>query len=929
MSQKFTKLTAILLATVMIFALIALSACLPENPEKDHTHTFEEGWTHDAANHWHKATCGHDSERSDVAAHTYDANGKCTVCDYQKDITQDHTHTFEEGWTYDEYNHWHKATCEHDTVKSGIAAHIYGDDGKCTVCDYQKPTVTPTQITQDGWEKAFDKFVELNNFSMDAFIYGRRIYRQLNGNVALDCACDFLDNGDLEQVELYRAKIYPDGTGLEVVETYYTDSGYHYRVSDSVETVERVKLVYTEMGISDTMRNGYSLAKWNEESKTYTLSVVNEDPDSSINSINFEFTFVDDDIYEIKIVLNDTYGEGTFRIYDIGNTDVYFPWDHTHELADYYESDGMYHWHPVICPSHPDQYYNKTAHTFGDNGKCTVCGYDRTTAVTHTVTEKQWINAFLLNGVDNYVLESYDGSIITESFSAKGYYCDYGDNEVEWLYFDGADYYKMGVGKDGSSRVWTKMPLVDALDKLFLGANSTEYINVLLFRYNDFTYDEATGTYRSSYIKVNDESPLAIDVTFCDGELQKIHFYEPYYGYVYRTVTFGVAEERPRADYPLHTEADHVWEKELNEHYHTLTCTVCGEYRQGKHTYDETGHCSECGIEQNHKLEYQPFSGDYVNEKGVVECFCYEHKVTCQTCELAYTEYCDGKDGKQCAKCGKSINCDHDMQWSEDCYSDEWGHDLKCTVCGHMEYYIHSFDQDPDECSVCHFKLSSLEKHIHRSDKWYIFDNGHSGQCKDCGEWVDNRSHDFVDGVCIVCGAKTDGHVWTNVHQLIGYYEQWVDYHCGICSDCGMFSMEIEHTFGPDNRCTECGMEKHIHNVEWQSTDEYHYGVCDDCGKRMDEEHEFDENSHCDVCGFTCTHKNFEYIPLDDGQHHKIVCSVCHKELSTEEHEGHYDDISDEQHVFSCDKCNAKVTSGHNYGDDNVCTDCWHKKEEE
>jgi len=57
----------------------------------------------------------------------------CDICGY----IPEHFHTFEEGWTSDENGHWHKATCEHDTVKNGEAAHDgYESDGVCDTCGF-------------------------------------------------------------------------------------------------------------------------------------------------------------------------------------------------------------------------------------------------------------------------------------------------------------------------------------------------------------------------------------------------------------------------------------------------------------------------------------------------------------------------------------------------------------------------------------------------------------------------------------------------------------------------------------------------------------------------------------------------------------------------------------------------------------------------
>lgn len=83
------KLIAALLAGTML--CMSLTACggTTDNggttgDETPHTHTFEEGWTWDETDHWHKATCEHQNEVSEKNAHTM-SNGKCSVCGYEEE----------------------------------------------------------------------------------------------------------------------------------------------------------------------------------------------------------------------------------------------------------------------------------------------------------------------------------------------------------------------------------------------------------------------------------------------------------------------------------------------------------------------------------------------------------------------------------------------------------------------------------------------------------------------------------------------------------------------------------------------------------------------------------------------------------------------------------------------------------------------------
>ena len=47
-------------------------------PEGEHVHTFSSAWTNNPSQHWHAATCGHTTEKSDLGSHTYD-EGVVTV----------------------------------------------------------------------------------------------------------------------------------------------------------------------------------------------------------------------------------------------------------------------------------------------------------------------------------------------------------------------------------------------------------------------------------------------------------------------------------------------------------------------------------------------------------------------------------------------------------------------------------------------------------------------------------------------------------------------------------------------------------------------------------------------------------------------------------------------------------------------------------
>ena len=174
--------------------LFAVSTLMVGCSQEVHEHTFAEEWSSDKTNHWHAATCGHTTEVSGKAEHTFgdwtvtkeateEADGSkertCTVCGYKATeaiAKLTHTHKFATDWTSDETHHWYAATCEHD-VTEGKTAHTFGDwittkeatcteNGErkttCTICGYDK-----TEVSGKA-EHSFGDYVSNNDATTEA-----------------------------------------------------------------------------------------------------------------------------------------------------------------------------------------------------------------------------------------------------------------------------------------------------------------------------------------------------------------------------------------------------------------------------------------------------------------------------------------------------------------------------------------------------------------------------------------------------------------------------------------------------------------------------------------------------------------------------------------------------------------------------------------
>ena len=130
-------------------------------------HAYSEGWTSNATDHWHAATCGHAEEVSGKAVHIFgewtvtkaatctekgSRKHTCSVCKYE--ATEDISakgHAYSEDWTSNATGHWHNCSgCEELRDK---AAHTFGEwettveatektEGKkeriCSVCSYKE-----------------------------------------------------------------------------------------------------------------------------------------------------------------------------------------------------------------------------------------------------------------------------------------------------------------------------------------------------------------------------------------------------------------------------------------------------------------------------------------------------------------------------------------------------------------------------------------------------------------------------------------------------------------------------------------------------------------------------------------------------------------------------------------------------------------------
>ena len=137
MKKVFTLLLSL---CALVFTM---SACTEKEPT--HEHSFDSTWIYDESQHWHAASCEHTDLESDRGNHVdADGNDICDVCGYIKD----HTHSFEETWSWNESTHYHKSACGHN-VKQDESKHT--DDNNDAICDVCTYDYDHTHTFDEAW----------------------------------------------------------------------------------------------------------------------------------------------------------------------------------------------------------------------------------------------------------------------------------------------------------------------------------------------------------------------------------------------------------------------------------------------------------------------------------------------------------------------------------------------------------------------------------------------------------------------------------------------------------------------------------------------------------------------------------------------------------------------------------------------------------
>ncbi len=161
--KKSLKILSLIFSVA--FILSALIGC--ENGNGDnHIHTFNMTYSFNDTHHWFDATCEHVNEVNGKAEHNYDENFVCKDCDYK------HNHRVGDGYDFNDDYHWREFSCGHVNTAE-LLPHVYGSGDKCLFCEYQHIHNYQNGICSCGFEEHSGLAPSLNGktFYLDYAIY--------------------------------------------------------------------------------------------------------------------------------------------------------------------------------------------------------------------------------------------------------------------------------------------------------------------------------------------------------------------------------------------------------------------------------------------------------------------------------------------------------------------------------------------------------------------------------------------------------------------------------------------------------------------------------------------------------------------------------------------------------------------------------------
>ncbi len=420
--KKRTRLLLILVAALCLCLGFGVFAACKNEPKK-HVHEYT-AWAHDGTYHWKECPVDDVADESTREEHTM-VDGKCTVCDYQE-APPAHTHAYTQLQA-DATNHWYECPDDGDYIAQ--FGHIYGEDGKCIVCEKEGTAPEEFELDERKWYIVGNGAGSLLGVTWDHL--GAALTRSetpdANGYTVYTTFEVTLYAGD--QFKLVQDLDWDDGLGyysfsdLANTSGVFRDAGggnitpqaghdgiYQFIIRSKpdlgptsvmvewklVEALEPLDVEEQfDMYIIGKMKaTGYNqwittpdqMVKMNlmaDGETFYTVVELASNDEFKVYNLKSNGYFPDGTGNNLKVPTTTLYVV-TWKVGD--RAPVIEEYHHIHNYGEYLR-DANEHWRVCVQDGEMDEKYGKVAHEFGDDNFCDVCGYekaDKPECETHT-----------------------------------------------------------------------------------------------------------------------------------------------------------------------------------------------------------------------------------------------------------------------------------------------------------------------------------------------------------------------------------------------------------------------------------------------------------------------------------------------------------------------------------------------------------------
>ena len=869
----------------------------------DHEHDFEEVWSADEGSHWHACTQDGCTVTEDFDAHDFgEDNATCETCGYVRTITcqhdfgtylcdadqhwkecrkpgcsavtargehvlsrsnhngvityycqrcfryKTHGHDFATEWSTSGSHHWKQCYVDNGYCNfiSDYEEHDYGSETgtTCITCGYTRT------ICDHTYSEGFNSWDETGH------------WRECTNPVCTD------KSGSRKDKEAHTFNVYGDCTACGYRHSDHAYGEWHYDGSEHWKTCTKPgckaqtgKTGHTYSGDicricgydrSITPAHTHYYGEWSRDSREHWRECTDPNcPEENGRIINRVAHIYTDD----TDTTCDLCGYVRSVAPDHSGGHVYGDW-----------SRGVNsHWHECIDPDCPDKagsVQDKASHVYDDDGDydCNICGYARSTELSHTHTFDGW---------------KYDTERHYHICSVK--YCPYPEemDSAPHAYDDDQDEFcnVCGYGRFGTQHEHT---------------------------YGDWSKDETNHWNECTAANCPDKAGSIKD--------KASHVYDDD-----ADVTCNICGYERTVTPPAHEHTYGDWSKDETNHWHECTAANCPDKAdsikdKANHVYDDDqdAFCNTCGYERTvtppaHEHTYGDWTADgetghfrvctdenctsedkgrvteahsYDDDADMICDICgYDRTVTPPAHEHSYGDWSKDTDNhwKECSRCHEK----------KDEAAHDYGSDNICDTCGYDKTvpHTHNLTLVPAKAPTCTEKGNTAYYTCNGCDKWFkdatgaseiadktsviLAATGHSAS-----DWRSDNTDHWKECTVVGCGviiedskaAHTAGE-WIIDTPATAITSGSKHKECTVCG----YTMTTETI-----PATGSGEHTHSYGSEWKYDADNHWHECS-CGDKKD----------------TAAHTAGEWIidtpatATTDGSKHK-ECTACSYTMATQ-----------------------------------------------